>query len=87
MRFEFFYRVEPKGAATDAFFYMRAAMSADLPQDADSDLIQRTRENLCHIASSNLVEIMELDAEELIPVTKAEWDAGEKDLPDYQHYV
>lgn len=85
MRFEFFYRVEPKGAATDAFFYMRAAMSADLPQDADSGLIQRTRENLCHMASSNLVDIMGLDAEELIPVTKAEWDAGEKDLPDYQN--
>lgn len=66
---------------------MRAAISADLPQDADSDLIQRTRENLCHIASSNLVEIMGLDAEELIPVTKAEWDAGEKDLPDYHYYV
>lgn len=66
---------------------MRAVMSADLPQDADSDLIQRTRENLCHIASSNLVEIMGLDAEELIPVTKAEWDAGEKDLPDYHYYV
>lgn len=87
MRFEFFYRVEPKGAATDAFFYMRAAMSAYLLQDADSGLIQRTRENLCHIASSNLVDIMGLDAEELIPVTKAEWDAGEKDLPDYHYYV
>lgn len=82
-----FLSVEPKGAAADAFFYMRTAMSADLPQDADSDLIQRTRENLCHIASSNLVEIMGLDAEELIPVTKAEWDAGEKDLPDYHYYV
>lgn len=87
MRFEFFYRVEPKDADDEAVFYMRAAINADLPQDASPDLVQRTRDELCHIASSNLVDIMGLDVEELIPVTKAEWDAGEKDMPDYRHYI
>lgn len=87
MRFEFFYRVEPKAADDEAIFYMRATINADLPQDAAPDLVQRTRDELCHIASSNLVDIMGLDAEELISVTKAEWDAGEKDMPDYHHYI
>ena len=68
MRFEFFYRVEPKAADDEAVFYMRAAINADLPQDASPDLVQRTRDELCHIASSNLVEIMGLDAEDLLPV-------------------
>lgn len=87
MRFEFFYRVEPKATDDEAIFYMRAAINADLPQDAAPDLVQRTRDELCHIASSNLVDIMGLDAEELISVTKAEWDAGEKDMSDYHHYI
>ena len=37
MRFEFFYRVEPKGAATDAFFYFRKSSWASPPRERGTD--------------------------------------------------